>query len=239
MDQSNLIQQLIDAINSGAAASGSPMETAPSGQSGLNPFFSTPMYQLLYGDQANQIDPTQRFKADPGYQFAQDEAFKQMQRSGAARGLLESGPLQEALLTQAQGIADQNYQRWLGQQGNLFGSYQNQLSQLAGLGQQATNAQAGDTTNTYNMLSQLLGGYNMNTGAAIGGATMGANTDIANLLANLGSANASMILNNAGATVGSNQFQQGMGLQQQSMNNQAYANQNSNNQMSALLGWRF
>lgn len=149
-------------------------------ESVLNKFFDLPQYQLLYGQDADQMDPTERFKFDPGYQFAQDEGMKQIQRNSAARGLLESGATQRDLQQFGQGLADQNYQRFLGQQSALFSDWQNQL---AGVASQGANLSNPALTNAVggNLANALLG-----TGQATSGALGQAGSNISNLFANQG-----------------------------------------------------
>lgn len=226
MDE-QLIQQFISMINDPSVQSG--QQAAPTGQAGLQPFFDTPMYQLLYGENANQINPTERFRADPGYEFAQEEAFKKLQQYGAARGLLESGPLQVELQKQAQGMADQNYQRWLGQQAGAYTDYQDRLAGLAQMGAGQTGAdqyaQIGAT------LAPLLGGYNISTGQNIGQANLGVGQDIASLLANQGVFGANAMLNTGAAKA--NALMQAFGINAQQQNAQMASNAQT---VSSLLG---
>lgn len=147
----------------------------------LDRIFNSPMYQVAFGIGNDQRDPTQRFKFDPGYAFTQYEGMKGLQQQGAARGLLESGPMQRELLRFSQGLADQNYQRWLQQQMAMAGDIQ--------------NATTGTLTDYQNRLQQLMGlgpGVNGNATAFNAGglfANIGANAanTYANLYQNLGS----------------------------------------------------
>lgn len=123
-------------------------------ESVLRKFFDTPEYRLAYGNDPRSLDPTldptERFKFDPGYEFSQEEGFRQLQNRGAARGLLESGPMQRDLQGYAQGLADQNYQRWLTQNVGMFEKWQNDQRQLAMMGPQINGA------NQANQLGQNL-----------------------------------------------------------------------------------
>ena len=67
----------------------------------------------------------QQFTETPYYQFPLQQAMLQLQRSNAARGLLNSGATAKDILQQATGYASGNLQ-----------SYMQQLSSLAGGGQQ-------------------------------------------------------------------------------------------------------
>lgn len=69
------------------------------------------------------------FEASPGYQFRLDEGTKALNRSAASQGLLNSGPQMKALTRYGQDYAS-----------NEFNNYTNQLANLAGLGQTATQA---------------------------------------------------------------------------------------------------
>lgn len=54
------------------------------------------------------------FTSGPGYQFAQDEAQRAGLRAASAGGMLASGNTLAALADRSQGIANQEYQTWLG-----------------------------------------------------------------------------------------------------------------------------
>lgn len=235
MDQNNLIQQLIAAVNDPNNQSGQ-MQAAPTGQSGLQPFFNTPMYQVLYGDQANQIDPTERFHADPGFAFNQEQTAKQMQQYAASKGLLESGNFNIEMQKQLQGNQNQQYQTWLNQQGNLYNSYQQQLAALSGIGAQQSGAD--QTLQAGTNLAQLLGGYYNQTGQGIGNFQFGTGENISSLFANQGVLNANAYLNTGAAQA--NSLLNTFGMQAQINNNaaasaaqqQSFANQG----IGALLG---
>lgn len=132
-------------------------------QSVLQKFFDTPEYRLLYGNDPNVLNPnnspTDRFRFDPGYQFSQNEGFRQMQNNAAAQGLLESGSTQRDLQGYAQGLADQNYQRWLQQNSGLFNQWQQGMAGLAQMGPQVNGA------NQANQLGQNLGQASMQGGS--------------------------------------------------------------------------
>ncbi len=68
-----------------------------------------------------------KFYASPGYQFRLDQGTKAIDRSAAARGALNSGQTLKALNDYGQGMASEEY-----------GNYLNQLYNLAGFGQTAT-----------------------------------------------------------------------------------------------------
>lgn len=173
-------------------------------ESVLKKFFDLPQYQLMYGDDPDVIDPTagphERFRADPGYQWAQDEGMRQIQRNSAAKGLLESGATQRDLQEYGQGMADQNYQRWLGQNSALYSDWQNQLRGLSSQG-------AG--------LSSQVGQQTLGTGFNLAGQGVQQGSNLANLFANQGSFGANAFLNTGAAQA--NTSMQAASLQAQLM----------------------
>jgi hypothetical protein len=221
----------------------------------LENFFNSPGYKLLFGEGNNQVDPTERFKFDPGYQFAQDEASKQLQRNYASKGLLESGPMLLELQKQSQGMADQNYQRWLGQQNQLFNTdqqtrnalyaadqaqrggllnnYQNQLQGLSTLGSQMTGANT--AASMYGSLGNLLSGQQYGTGNTLFQGNMQTGQNIAELLANLG-----VYTGNAQMATGAAQGQglwNALNAAMQSQNNAAASQSGSMNAQQANQGY--
>ena len=68
------------------------------------------------------------FQGSPGYQFRLNQGVQALDRSAAARGRLNSGAQQKALMEYGQGLGSQEY-------GQQF----NRLASLAGVGQTATN----------------------------------------------------------------------------------------------------
>ncbi len=190
-----------------------------------NRFFQLPQYQLLYGNGPQDLDPAKRFKFDPGYQFAMEQGMKQLQQQGAARGLLESGPMQQELLKYSQGLADQNYQRWLGQQAGLFSDYQNRLGQMTSMGNSNTGSQ-----NAFN-LGSLLSQLTSQTGLAGANAALGTGSNISSLFGNQGVFGGSSYLNTAAAQA--NNLLQGAALQAQIA---AANNASQGGGMSSLFG---
>lgn len=96
----------------------------------------------LYGQSGNLMRDftAQDFQTDPGYQFRIGEGQKQIESSAAARGGLLSGAAAKALTKFNQNFASNEYgnafNRFQTQQGNRF----NRLANLAGIGQNSTNA---------------------------------------------------------------------------------------------------
>lgn len=104
-----------------------------------------------------------QFQADPGYQFRLTEGNKAIERSAAARGLLNSGATLKAANNYAQDTASAEY-----------GNYWNRLAGLAGVGQAATNATVGagqnavgNINNAYQQAGNARASSYANTGSAI------------------------------------------------------------------------
>lgn len=53
------------------------------------------------------------FRAGPAYEFQRDEALRALERTGAARGMTDSGGLYAALTDRAGSMADAEYTSWL------------------------------------------------------------------------------------------------------------------------------
>jgi hypothetical protein len=105
------------------------------------------------------------FFTSPGYQFRLDQGNQAVQRSAASRGLLASGATVKAIDRYSQGLASSEYN-----------NFSDRLAQIAGFGQNATNATvaAGE-----NATAGIVGAYGRagdarassyaNTGSAING----------------------------------------------------------------------
>jgi len=97
------------------------------------------------------------FKTDPGYQFRLQLGNQELNRSQAARGMLNSGAALKAAMKFGQGLASDEYQnaynRWAQQNSDIY----NRLAGLANTGQQ-----------TSNQLAQLSGNYASQYGQNIG-----------------------------------------------------------------------
>ena len=96
-----------------------------------------------------------QFQADPGYQFRMSEGVKALERSAAARGLLQSGGTLKGVTQYGQNLASDEYQ-------NAFQRYlterQAKLSPLEyqiGLGQAAASGQAANVGTTAGSMSEL------------------------------------------------------------------------------------
>jgi len=89
------------------------------------------------------------FRTGPGYEFAVESGLDAVDRRAASRGMLGSGNTNLDSIRFSQGLADQEYQRWL-----------DNLNTASGTGLQATGSQANIQTG--------LGDLNYKTGAAKG-----------------------------------------------------------------------
>ena len=87
----------------------------------------------------NGQDYSEFFKS-PGYQFRLDEGLKAVQRSAAAKGILQSGGTLKGIDQYAEGLASQE-----------FGNYQSKLFSLAGMGQSAAGSLANIAANRANI----------------------------------------------------------------------------------------
>jgi hypothetical protein len=129
-----------------------------------------------------------QFKTDPGYNFRMAEGIKALERSAAARGLLESGSTLKGITGFGQDLASQEYQ-------NAFSRYmletermrQEKLAPLEyqiGLGQAAASGQAanigGSAAATSNLL-QSLGNINAQNAVTQGNIYTGALGNIGNI----------------------------------------------------------
>jgi hypothetical protein len=108
------------------------------------------------GDSAS-VDRTAGFYASPGYQFRLSEGQKAIERGAAARGRLFSGAALKATENYAQGVASDEW-----------GRYVAGLQSLAGVGQSSTGSTAAAGANAANVISSS----NTATGAQRGSAYM-------------------------------------------------------------------
>lgn len=109
---------------------------------------------------ANRTAALNSFYTDPGYQFSMDQGIQAIDRSAAARGILNSGATAKALDKFGQGLANQQY-----------GTYYNRLAGLSGTGQTATNETA-NAAGTYgtNAGNELTNAGNARASGYIGAA---------------------------------------------------------------------
>lgn len=137
---------------------------------------------------ADMPDLTRKFTSadfvqDPGYQFQLQQGQQAMQRSAAAKGLLNSVGTQENLNSYSQGMANTDYQQALGNFTNSQAQRYSMLSGLSGQGLSAANmtnaaaANAGNNISNNQMAagSASAAGYVGQANAVSNGLSTGAN----------------------------------------------------------------
>lgn len=121
------------------------------------------------------VDRTGGFVTSPGYQFRLDEGNKAIQRSAAARGKLFSGEALKAVTGYSQGVASDEFARYVAG-----------LQSLAGVGQSATGstATAGANAANNNSAAYLQNGANVGSSymTAAGGVNNAVQGGIGNYL---------------------------------------------------------
>lgn len=144
----------------------------------LKKWMQTPEFQLMYGNSGPGADatksPLERFQANPGYQFQQQEGANQIQNMAGAKGMLNSTPTLQGLQDRSMGIANQEYNNWSGQQNQMFNNYLNRLQGVSTQGQQAgsqqssqTNAAGGTQAQSLSNALQNLSSLLNNTGSGM------------------------------------------------------------------------
>ena len=126
--------------------------TAPAQQANTNALNQLQATMGLGGQDAAGLQAL--LEATPGYQFQRDQGRRAVERSGAARGLLESGAILQELERFGQGLASQN-----------FGNYQQQLLSLAN----ATSNQALFGANSIQSLAGAQAGQQQAAGSSLAG----------------------------------------------------------------------
>ena len=126
----------------------------------------------------------EQFQADPGYQFRMAEGMKALERSAAARGLLQSGGTLKGAQEYGQNLASAEYQ-------NAFGRYLTQREArldpyryLTGMGQAAAAGQAANIGSSGAALADIA----MQRGNAQAAGTMGTINALAGGIGQVGQA---------------------------------------------------
>lgn len=225
----DLISQYMSALqNPQGSAQPLDMVTANTGNYLQDQYFQTPSYQLLYGQNANSLDPQQRFQQDPGYQFQLNQGLNQLYAQGASKGLLDSGNTLQNALQYSQGYANQAYNQWLSGQGANFNTYQNQLAGLVQSGTQNNGAQNAMTAGT------TTAGLNAGLAGQQASANLQTGSNISSILSNQGSLGASSYLNTAAAQ--SNNLLNNASLQAQIDSRNAASQAGSMSSLGSLFG---
>lgn len=149
-----------------------------------------------YGSLAKSFDQLyggDKFQQDPSYQFRVDEGIKAVNRSAAARGMLESGATLKGLTRFGQREGSQEYQ-------NAFNRFQveraarlNPLQSLMGSGQSATNVMTGNVGQAGQ--NEMANAYNAGQARASG--YIGSANALSNALGQVGSIAANAPMNYA------------------------------------------
>lgn len=164
--------------------------TAQTAQQTLNKFGNTGQAQLVgYDSTKSLID---NFKQnDPAYQFRLQQGINSINAAGSAGGYLNSPNLAKGLADYGQGLASTEFNNYQGKLMTAFGSYQNSLAQLAGLGANASQAsstqtqQQGQTLgNSSTQLGQNVAGVYQNIGDAYSNSVLAAANATASSYAN-------------------------------------------------------
>jgi len=159
-------------------------ERALERQIGLQePFRQTGVNALADYATASQYTPfgMDQFQADPGYQFRMSEGTKALERSAAARGILQSGGTLKDITRFGQDAASQEYE-------NAFRRYlaerQQKLQPLEyriGLGQNAASNQGVNIGST----AQNVGGLTTSLGDIRSAGIMGRSNAVTNTMSNI------------------------------------------------------
>lgn len=135
----------------------------------------------MYGDatgvngQAGYDRATAAFRAGPGYQFAVDQGLQAVGRQAAAAGMSASGNALLEAQRVGQGMADQEFQRYIGNLSPWVGQEQAGLENQAALGSlistgrlENNNARAEGLQAGINGRQNAIGGMLSNAGSAFG-----------------------------------------------------------------------
>ena len=182
-----------------AATAGTPATTSANPadaalQAAIGP---TPNYPTTFdgGTAPTQDSFFNNFQSSPGYQFQLDQTLRAANAGYAARGLLQSDAAAKGIMSQAQGLAAQDYQNWFNRQQTLYSDAANQFNNDRSANfnifntdrnfqQSAYDDNRNYATNRYdNTANNLFRTVSLGTGAA--GAVSGANTSYANSASNI------------------------------------------------------
>lgn len=145
----------------------------------------------------NELAVSDKFEADPGYQFRLSEGQKALDRSAASRGMLLSGAQVKGSTDYNQGMASQEYGNWWNRYtgatnannaarqqdyGNKYGAYTNVLNMLTGMAGQGQSAATGTASMNSGLAGQTANAF-ANAGNAAGNYLFQGNMQGANALA--------------------------------------------------------
>lgn len=141
-----------------------PIARVPTPQETANPKYMTQLDAQMakdpsngYADQLKTLMNGQFSTSDPSYQWRYDQGQKAVERSAAARGLLQSGNAAIELQQYGQGMASQEYgaqfNRTLSAMGASEGAFQNSYNRLAELSGMSAGIQTNSQNTNYNYAS--------------------------------------------------------------------------------------
>lgn len=103
------------------------------------------------------------FEGSPGYEFRLSEGVKAIERSAAARGMLNSGATGKALIRYGQNLASEEYMNEFNRRAAVAGLGQAATANTAGYGQAAAN----NISNAYLQAGDARASSYLTTGSAI------------------------------------------------------------------------
>lgn len=127
----------------------------------------------LVGLQQVQAGDFSGFRADPGYQWSQQQGLQALDRSAAARGSLFSGGADADRIAFGQGLASQQFGDWYNRQAALAGVGQTTANQLGQFGAQNAANQGNALIGAGNARASAYQQQNQAWQNALGGITSG------------------------------------------------------------------
>ena len=137
----------------------------------------------------NGADSTTAFQGSPGFQFALNQGLSAVDDGAASTGTLRTGNTVRAEENFATGLADQNYNQYVGQLSSLASLGQSATSALGGAGVATGAGIASTDTSAATAQANLAGNTTKSVGNAISG--LAGNQSVQNALSGLGSSSTS------------------------------------------------
>lgn len=175
-------------------AAAAPIARTPTPQETANTKYMPQLDSLMgqdpsngYADKLKTLMNGQFSTSDPSYQWRYDQGQQAVERSAAARGLLQSGNAAIELQQYGQGMASQEYgaqfNRTLSAMGASEGAFQNSYNRLAELSGMNSSLQANSQNTNYNYASLAERAQNNQQQIGLGYASLAekAKTDAANV----------------------------------------------------------